>query len=161
MGTYCITGGASGIGAGIVDRLRSDQHEVFTVDLRNADIEADLSTPKGRDAAIEAIRAKAPGGLDGFVPCAGIGPHVQPISLIPRVNFFGAVALTDALCPDLAKRKGSVVMISSNSSRMGEADPVLERVQPALLARLSGNGPADCSYVSLQTLRYKAVFGWL
>lgn len=124
MGTYCITGGASGIGAGIVDRLRSDQHEVFTVDLRNADIEADLSTPKGRDAAIEAIRAKAPGGLDGFVPCAGIGPHVQPISLIPRVNFFGAVALTDALCPDLAKRKGSVVMISSNSSRMGEADPV-------------------------------------
>lgn len=124
MGIYCITGGASGIGAGIVDRLRADQHQIITVDIQQADIEADLSTGEGRAEAVRKIREKAQDGLDGFVPCAGIGPHVQPISLIPKVNFFGAVNLTEALQPDLAKRKGSVVIISSNSSRMGEADPI-------------------------------------
>ena len=124
MGIYCVTGGASGIGAGIVARLRENQHDVLTMDLRDADIKADLATDDGRANAIAGIREAAPAGLDGFVPCAGIGPHVQPISLIPSVNFFGAVSLTEALLPDLAKRKGSVVMISSNSSRMGDADPV-------------------------------------
>ena len=52
MGLYCVTGGASGIGEGIVSVLRSEGNEVFTVDLRNADIEADLSSDEGRQAAI-------------------------------------------------------------------------------------------------------------
>ena len=142
MGIYCVTGGASGIGAGIVKRLRESGHEVLTVDLRGADIEADLATDDGRASAIADIRKAAPGGLDGFVPCAGIGPHVQPISLIPSINFFGAVALTGALLPDLAKRKGGVVMISSNSSRMGEADPVfVEKL-------LAGDEPGAKTYIA-------------
>ena len=70
MGIYCVTGGASGIGAGIVDRLRRDQHDVLTMDLRDADIKADLATEEGRTSAVAGIRQAAPEGLDGFVPCA-------------------------------------------------------------------------------------------
>lgn len=120
MGLYCVTGGASGIGAGIVEKLRAEGHDVFTVDLRNADIEADLSSPEGRDAAAEGIRARAPEGLDGFVPCAGVGPDMDPFTLVPRINYFGAINLTTAVKDLVARRRGAIVMISSNSSRMAE-----------------------------------------
>ena len=88
MGIYAITGGASGIGAGIVDRLQQDGHQVIVVDLHNADIEADLSSDQGRQQAIAGIKALSPDGLDGFIPCAGVGVNVKPVSLISRINYF-------------------------------------------------------------------------
>ena len=47
--TYVVTGAASGIGAATTQLLRDDGHRVVTVDLRGADVVADLSTPEGRD----------------------------------------------------------------------------------------------------------------
>jgi len=57
VSTYVITGAGSGIGATTTARLRADGHQVIGIDLRGADIEADLSTPEGRGAAVAAVQA--------------------------------------------------------------------------------------------------------
>lgn len=122
MGKYAVTGAASGIGAAIVAKLKSQGHEVVTIDLRNADINVDLSTAEGRQGAIDGILKAAPEGLDGFVPCAGVGPQVNPIGLITKINYFGTVVLVEALKDNLAKKSGSIVLISSNSATISAYD---------------------------------------
>ena len=126
MGLYAITGGASGIGAGIVDRLRHDGHQVIIVDLHNADIEADLSTNHGRQQAVAGVKTLAPDGLDGFIPCAGVGVNVRPVSLISRINYFGALATIEGLKATVAKRNGAMVLISSISATMSQNGAYVE-----------------------------------
>lgn len=106
MGIYAVTGGASGIGASIVSRLRIDGHQVIVVDLESANVEADLSRQQGRMLAIEGVKALAPDGLDGFIPCAGVGVNVRPISLISRINYFGVLATIEGLKAEIAKKTG-------------------------------------------------------
>jgi len=118
MSNYALTGGATGIGAAVKKRLRDSGHNVIVVDIKDADIVADLSTAAGRKSAVDGISAAAPDGLDGFVPCAGLGPNVQPCSLITRVNYFGVLATIRGVMDLLVKRSGSVVVISSNSASM-------------------------------------------
>jgi NAD(P)-dependent dehydrogenase (short-subunit alcohol dehydrogenase family) len=118
MGMYVVTGGATGIGAAIAGQLRAQQHTVIIVDIRNADVVADLSTLEGRAQAIAGVLAKASDGLDGVVACAGLGPAVQPFSLIAKVNYFGAQATVAGLVDAVAKKRGSIVVISSNSAPM-------------------------------------------
>lgn len=91
MGTYVVTGSASGIGAATVARLRNDGHRVIGVDIAPADVTADLATQEGRRAAAEAIADLAPDGLTGVVPCAGIGGFTgsDPAQLV-SLNYFGA-----------------------------------------------------------------------
>lgn len=123
MGLYAVTGAASGIGAAIVDTLRTQGHEVITIDLRNADIQADLSTQEGRQQTIEQIRARAATTpLAGLIPCAGVGPQTQPLRLIPQINFFGTTQLIEGLKDLLTQSRGAVVLISSNSAPLAEYD---------------------------------------
>jgi NAD(P)-dependent dehydrogenase (short-subunit alcohol dehydrogenase family) len=118
MGQYVLTGGATGIGAAIKQQLQTAGHEVLVIDIQQADIQADLSQQSGREQAINAVFNRFPEGIDGFVPCAGLGPHVTPHSLVTRVNYFAVVAMTQALKPLLEKRRGCIVLISSNSASM-------------------------------------------
>ena len=53
MASYALTGGATGIGAALKQQLISAGHQVITVDIKEGDIIADLSTLEGRQAAIE------------------------------------------------------------------------------------------------------------
>ena len=74
MGTYAVTGSASGMGAAVAARLLGSGHTVIGVDIRGADIIADLSTPaRSRGAAADWIAAFT-GRLDGAVIAAGHGP---------------------------------------------------------------------------------------
>ncbi|MET0825030.1 MAG: hypothetical protein ABWZ89_00790, partial [Acidimicrobiales bacterium] len=68
MGTVAVTGAGSGIGAATAARLRADGHTVIGVDLRGAEVDADLGTPEGRAAAIAAITDRSGGALQGLVP---------------------------------------------------------------------------------------------
>jgi NAD(P)-dependent dehydrogenase (short-subunit alcohol dehydrogenase family) len=118
MGTYVITGGASGIGAAIGQQLQSEGHRVLVVDIQGADIVADLATPEGRAAAIRTIGERTRGELTGLVACAGVGAHIPDRSLITAVNYFGAVELVEGLREQLAAQRASVLLISSNSAPM-------------------------------------------
>lgn len=115
MKTYVVSGAASGIGAAVKERLERDGHQVIGVDLRDADVIADLSTAEGRAAAVAGIVARAPDGLDGVVPCAGIAGYTgtDPALLI-SVNYFGAIALVEGLRERL-RPGGAVVLLASNS----------------------------------------------
>ncbi|MCD9624834.1 SDR family oxidoreductase [Rhabdothermincola salaria] len=118
MRTVAITGAGSGIGAATADRLSRDGHRVIGVDLRGAEIEADLGTPDGRRSAIDAVAEASGGALDGLITCAGIsGFPGRPSSLLASVNYFGTVVLLEGLRPLLAKGdRPSAVAISSNST---------------------------------------------
>lgn len=118
MGKCAVTGAASGIGEAVVQRLTADGHEVMTLDIRNADFNGDLSDPEQVQAAVAAIKAWAPEGLDGFVPCAGLGPDFPDLTKVPLVNYFAVVDMVQGLRESLEAKRGGVVLISSNSARM-------------------------------------------
>ena len=99
-----------------------------------------MSDLAGRQKAIDGIRALAPEGLDGFIPCAGLGPSVRPFSLIAKVNFFAAVAVTEGVLDLLLKRKGSIVMIASNSAAMVGHDEFVDLM-------LGGQEVAACELI--------------
>ncbi len=116
MGTYAISGSASGMGAATRARLEAAGHEVIGIDLRNAEVIADLGTVDGRAAAVAAVIDAAGGVLDGFVSAAGLGPPIAG-ELIARVNYFGSQALLDGLRPALAASGAAqAVQFGSNSS---------------------------------------------
>ena len=52
MSKIVITGCASGIGLEVTNKLSAAGHEIIGIDLRDADIIADLSTSEGRQKAI-------------------------------------------------------------------------------------------------------------
>ncbi len=115
MGTFAITGSASGIGAATRSRLEQAGHTVIGVDLAGQEIEADLSSEEGRVHAIGEIEGAYDGRLDGLVPAAGVGPPADP-SLTVSVNYFGAEALLTGLRPALAASGAAqVVALCSNS----------------------------------------------
>jgi NAD(P)-dependent dehydrogenase (short-subunit alcohol dehydrogenase family) len=112
--TVCITGSAGGIGAATRTRLERDGARVIGVDVRDAEVVADLSTPSGRDAMVAAVTEHCDGTLDGLVAAAGI-MGTEP--LVVAINFFGAIATLDGLRPLLARgTDASAVAISSNST---------------------------------------------
>lgn len=114
--TYVVTGAASGIGAATTALLREQGNRVVTVDQRDADVVADLSTPDGRAAAVAGVQQRAD-VVHGLVPCAGVaGLTGVDSALVVSVNFFGAIAVVEGLRPQLVAAGGaSVVLIASNS----------------------------------------------
>lgn len=119
MGTYVVTGSASGMGGAAAAKLRAEGHTVIGIDLKDADIIADLSTAAGRQAAARAALEACGGALDGAVFAAGVGPipGKENAKLIMEVNFFGVSELLVALRPALAKVDGTkVVVVGSNST---------------------------------------------
>jgi NAD(P)-dependent dehydrogenase (short-subunit alcohol dehydrogenase family) len=125
--TVAVTGSASGLGAAVRERLEVAGARVIGVDLRDADIVADLSVPDGREAAIGAVLTACGGVLDGLVPCAGLGPQVPDHALITSVNYFGFAATVDGLFPALQRgTDAAAVAISSNSTTLDPTvDPTL------------------------------------
>jgi NAD(P)-dependent dehydrogenase (short-subunit alcohol dehydrogenase family) len=115
VATIAITGSAGGIGAATRARLELDGHTVVGVDVRDAEVVADLSSPEGRAAMVEGVAAATDGVVDGVVAAAGLlggdGPTVV------AVNHFGAVATLDGLRPLLERGTSpSAVAVSSNST---------------------------------------------
>ncbi|HWK20870.1 MAG TPA: SDR family oxidoreductase [Microbacteriaceae bacterium] len=118
MGVIVVTGSASGMGAAAAVRLRADGHDVIGVDLHDADILADLSSPEGRVVAAEQALAHAGGRLDGAVLAAGLGPSAgSSAHRIVQVNYAGVVDLLTAWRPALAAAdRAKVVVFGSNST---------------------------------------------
>ena len=135
MGTAVVTGSAGGIGGAVCARLQKQGDRVIGVDVRDAEILADLSTPDGRQQAVAAAREACGGQLDRLVLGAGLNATFADLKKIASVNYFGAVELMDGLRDCLVGRPGAaVVAICSNSAQMG---PFLEH--PYVLALLDGD----------------------
>lgn len=124
-----VTGGARGIGAAIVSRLRAAGHLVASLDLAVPptaregviDIACDLADAAAIIAAVD--QARQLGALGVIVHCAAF-QHAAPFAeLNPadwdrtfRVNVDGAFHLLRAALPDLrAAGWGRVVLITSSS----------------------------------------------
>jgi NAD(P)-dependent dehydrogenase (short-subunit alcohol dehydrogenase family) len=123
VGPVALSGSASGIGAAIAARLHADGCRVIGIDLHDADVIADLSTPAGRTAAVTGVRDACDGRLAGLVACAGLGPHVDDWARIVSVNYFGAVALLGGLRDALAAAAPTAaVAVSSNASTIPGMD---------------------------------------
>ena len=119
MGIYAVTGSASGMGRKAAEKLRDAGHTVIGVDIKQADIVADLSSVEGRRAAADGVLAASGARLDGAVLAAGLGPGQGPDRprLIAQVNYLGVVDLLDAWRPALAAaERAKVVVFSSNST---------------------------------------------
>lgn len=147
MGRYAVTGSASGMGREVVDRLRAAGHDVVTIDLRDADVVADLSTGQGRVTAAEEVLARVDHRLDGAVLAAGVGPVRGRERLLVEVNYFGAVDLLSRWRSALAAPgDAKVVVFSSNSTT---ATPLVPR---RLVSRLL-EGDAEGAVRTLRKFR--------
>ena len=118
MRTIVVTGSASGIGAATRKRLVGQGERVIGVDIRDADVQADLSSASGRRDAIARVEALCGGVLDGLVPCAGLmGLPGRPGRVLAELNYYGTIEFLEAARPWLARgTNAAAVAISSNST---------------------------------------------
>lgn len=123
-----VTGGANGIGAAIVQRLRADGLSVASLDLTPAeragvlDLECDVAETASIASAVARVRAEL--GPISVVVHAAAFQHRAPFDTLDpadwsrsfRVNVDGAFHLVRAALPDLrAADAGRVIMITSSS----------------------------------------------
>lgn len=161
MRTFVITGSGSGLGAAIRTRLEADGDEVIGVDLSGQEIDADLATADGRSAAIGEVLERTEGAIDGLVVCAGLGPHVTPLSLLVSVNYYGAVEVLDQLLPALqGGERPAAVAISSNSIGMVPVndpaliDAMLDGTESDAVALAAGfDGPSVYAHTKIALAR--------
>ncbi|HEX4690411.1 MAG TPA: SDR family oxidoreductase [Solirubrobacteraceae bacterium] len=124
LGTVIVTGGASGLGAAVAERLRDDGATPVVLD-RQAPADGlafravDLAHPRDAEAAVRAV-ADERGGLDAVVAAAGtdacgdIG-DVDPDEWdrVVMVNLLGTAAVARAALPYLEASGGRLVAVGS------------------------------------------------
>lgn len=132
MKTAVVTGGCSGIGRAVADRLRTDGYHVASIDLTPSDDQfaqtADVTDRTQVQAALAAIRAQLgpvtvlvnAAGLDGFKRFTDI--TFDEWQKVVDVNLNGVFHCIQAVLPDMVDAGwGRIVNISSSSTHSGTA----------------------------------------
>jgi NAD(P)-dependent dehydrogenase (short-subunit alcohol dehydrogenase family) len=127
-----VTGGASGIGYAIAQRLRADGMNVAALDLNPSDDDefgyrADVTDRAQIDEALEGIRAKL-GPVTVLVNAAGLEKFKRFTDItfedwqrVVDVNLNGVFHCIQAVLPDMVEAKwGRIVNISSSSTHSGQ-----------------------------------------
>ena len=129
--TAVVTGGASGIGRAVAERLRGDGLRVAVIDLSPTDDEfghvADVTDRAQVDAAMSAIR-DAFGPILVLVNAAGVEGFKKFLSMsfeewskVIDVNLNGVFNTIQAVLPDMVDAGwGRIVNISSSSTHSGQ-----------------------------------------
>ncbi|MBB5791281.1 SDR family NAD(P)-dependent oxidoreductase [Jiangella mangrovi] len=121
--TALVTGGASGLGAATAQRLRADGVTVTTLDLKGADVDADVTD----EASLARVAADV-GPVDVLVNSAGVvGPNRPLVETtaddwrrVFEVNVIGTVNTMRAFVPGMRERGwGRVVNIASMAGKDG------------------------------------------
>lgn len=130
MKTALVTGGASGIGRAIADRLRADGNHVSTIDITESGTDfsyvADVTDRLAIDTALDAVRS-ALGPITILVNAAGMTSFRRFTNLtsaewskVVDVNLNGVFHVTQAVLPDMLEAGwGRIVNISSSSTHSG------------------------------------------
>ena len=131
MKTAVVTGGASGIGRAVAERLRSDGFRVAVIDLSPTDDGfghlADVSDRAQVDTAIATIREEFgpilvlvnAAGVEGFKKFSRMS--FQEWSKVIDVNLNGVFHTIQAVLPDMLEAGwGRIVNISSSSTHSGQ-----------------------------------------
>lgn len=125
-----VTGGASGIGAAVVERLRTAGHDVITWDVSGGDINCDVSDAESVSAALEETLA-ANGVPSRLVTCAGVGESGLLAEQDPAdwqrvidVNLTGTWLTMRAVARVMIEEGtgGSIVAVSSISGTLADRD---------------------------------------
>ncbi|KAB2383676.1 SDR family oxidoreductase [Actinomadura montaniterrae] len=132
--TYVVTGSASGVGAATAALLRERGADVIGCDLSDADIQADLSTPDGRQSLVDEVASR--GAIDAVLAIAGGGKRG-----LLQTNYFGAVATLTGLRPLLIQSEAPRAVVVSSTSSLSPAD------EQVLQACLDGDEAAAQAYV--------------
>ena len=128
--TAVVTGGASGIGSAVVNRLRTVGADVVVWDIKDGDIHCDISDPESVSAAIEQTVA-GNGTPDRLVACAGVGASGLLLDQAPAdwrrvidINLTGAWLTMRAVARAMidAGSGGSMVAVSSISGTLADRD---------------------------------------
>jgi NAD(P)-dependent dehydrogenase (short-subunit alcohol dehydrogenase family) len=122
--TVIVTGGSSGLGAAVADRLDGAGATPVVLDRRQpadgrAFEQVDLADSKDAEEAVRRV-AETYGGIDAVVTCAGIdmpgGLGTTPTETWERivaVNLLGTAAVVRAALPSLEAAGGRVVTVAS------------------------------------------------
>jgi 2-hydroxycyclohexanecarboxyl-CoA dehydrogenase len=129
--TAVVTGGASGIGCAVAQRLRSDGFQVAVIDLSPTDDGfgqiADVTDRGQVDNAVAAIREELgpilvlvnAAGVEGFKKFSHMS--FQEWSKVIDVNLNGVFHTIQAVLPDMLEEGwGRIVNISSSSTHSGQ-----------------------------------------
>ena len=131
MKTAVVTGGASGIGRAVAERLRADGFRVAVLDLSPSDDEfgqvADVTDRAQVDAAVAAIRERL-GPILVLVNAAGVEGFQKfskmtfpEWSKVIDVNLNGVFHTIQSVLPDMVEAGwGRIVNISSSSAHSGQ-----------------------------------------
>lgn len=141
--TIAITGTASGIGAATAAALGAAGHKIIGVDLRDADITADLSDSDARGAVIDEVLERSGGVLDGLVLSAGLGFNFPDPMKVIEVNYRASLALLDGLLPALRKGESpAAVVVSSLASTQisWSENPIAHGAEVEAIAQAGDNG---------------------
>lgn len=126
-----VTGGGSGIGAAIAQRLRADGLRVATIDLNPGDEKfsyvADVTDRPAVDTALDEVRAEL-GPATVLVNAAGLDRFTKFLDLtfedwqkVIDVNLNGTFHCIQAALPDMIETGwGRIVNISSSSTHSGQ-----------------------------------------
>lgn len=120
--SYVITGTGSGIGLATKNKLESQGNKVIGIDIKNAEVIADLSSPEGRKEAVDNAIDMAGGFVDVVIANAG---SALPIAKTVSINFFGATEFISAMNSTLSKSKSPRVAITSSMASLMPNDKEL------------------------------------
>ncbi|WP_313278725.1 SDR family oxidoreductase [Timonella senegalensis] len=161
MRTYVITGAASGVGKATAQMVEAAGDRVISVDLRDADVIADLSTKEGRDHMVAEVGRLTDGKIDAIVANAGLAINA---SVAMAVNYFGAIATLEGLRPYLAGSEAPRAVITAS---MASLQPYNEELLEACLngteeeaMAISEANSDPAGYVNYPTSK-RAIVRWM
>jgi NAD(P)-dependent dehydrogenase (short-subunit alcohol dehydrogenase family) len=119
---YVVTGSASGIGKATSELLTERGARVIGVDLHDADVTVDLSSPSGRTELVARVTELADGHIDAIVANAGLA---TPTAKTAALNFFGTVATLQGLRPLLAGSPAPRAVLTASMASLFPPDDAL------------------------------------